>query len=254
MNYLKSYKLFEATILGPNSFNLRYLISRKLHQLNILRFDINSDLTVDVYADIDIRNKNLYELPCNFGKVDGNFYVSDNQLKDFKGFPNEVGRMLCGGNEFENLNGCTNIIRGDFNCSDCKLTSLEGGPQIIDGYYSFTGNLITNFKGFPKDFKNSIFYDRNPISEVMDIFLKTFNGYITRQGGGDIGQLIDLINKHDVIDGDNINWLSVEEIFYEYIPGIAIDPLNLNNYLKMWLRDEIPNPDDLKLKNYKIII
>jgi hypothetical protein len=244
MNYLKSYKIFESQ---------KYLISRKLHQLDIMRFDINSDLTVDVYQNIDIRNMNLTELPCKFGKVNGEFYVSDNQLKDFEGFPNEVERMLCGDNEFENLNGCTNIIRDDFNCSNCKLTSLEGGPQIIDGYYSFSGNLITNFNGFPKDFTKSVFYDRNPISEVIDIFLKSFNGYINRQGGGDIGQLIDLINKHDVIDGDCINWLSVEVIFYEYIPGIAIDPLNLNGYLKIWIRDEIPNPDDLKLKNYKII-
>ncbi len=247
---MKIIKEFESF-----SFSEKYLISRKLSNLDISRFGINSDLTVDVYANIDLRGKDLSELPCKFGKVNGDFYVSDNQLKDFKGFPSEVGRMLCGDNEFENLNGCTNIIKGDFNCSGCKLTSLENGPQIVDGYYGFNRNLITNFNGFPKDFKKMVFYDGNPVSEVIDIFLKTFNGYINRvPSGGLIGQLIDLINDHDVIDGNNINWLAIEMIYYEYLPGFAITPLDVNEYLKIWIRDEIPNPDDLKLKNYKIII
>ena len=250
MNYLKSYNIFESTPLPP-----RYLISRKLNQLDISRFDINLDLTVDVYDNIDLRGKDLSELPCKFGKVNGDFYVSENQLKNFDGFPKEVrGRMLCGDNEFENMNGCGNIIKGDFNCSGCKLTSLENGPQIVDGYYGFNRNLITNFNGFPKDFKKTVFYDGNPVSEVIYIFLKTFNGYINRVGGGNIGQLIDLINDHDVIDGNNINWLAIEMIYYEYLPGFAITPLDVNEYLKIWIKDEIPNPEDLKLKNYKIII
>lgn len=257
MKYLKIYEdykegnLAKCFILDEDYLTKNGVLEvcKKLNY-KIDNVSINSDGTIDT-GDFFMREKMLDRLPFEFNKV-GDFCVDGNRLKDFSGFPKKAKRILCGKNNFTNLIGCTPEINGDFNVSNCKLTSLEGSPIKVDGYYSFAHNNIKDFNGFPKDFKDPVFYNNNLVCEVIDIFLKTFNGYIHRTGGGRIGQLIDLINDHDVIDGYNINWLAVEMIYYEYLPGIAITPLDLNPYLKIWVRDEIPDPNKLNLKNYTI--
>jgi hypothetical protein len=159
MNYLKRFNESKDDIAS---------ICKKY---NITNYTINSDGTIDVDDDVDLRgsefwkkfqsyskslvqkNWNLNELPLKFGKVSGSFdcrynylttlegcpsevsgdfYCSDNLLTSLEGCPNEVRRFLAGDNLFSDLTGCPQVINGDFNVSrNPNLISLKGGPKKV---------------------------------------------------------------------------------------------------------------------------
>ena len=60
-------------------------IKQWLDEMGVINYVINKDLTVDVKGDVNLSYKNLKELPVQFGKVKGNFFCSNNQLKSLKG-------------------------------------------------------------------------------------------------------------------------------------------------------------------------
>jgi len=71
---------------------------------NIQNWELNPKTgRVDVRGDVDLSVKNLKELPLKFGRVDGYFDCSLNQLTSLEGGPNSVG--------------------GGFYCYDNQLTS-----------------------------------------------------------------------------------------------------------------------------------
>lgn len=87
------------------------------------KFKINMDGNFDVIGDVTIP-VGLKDMLCAFGKVDGDFKVSN-----------------C---DIINLNGCPKEVTGDFICTHNKhLTSLEGCPKKIGGMFdcSFCDNL-----------------------------------------------------------------------------------------------------------------
>lgn len=51
-----------------------------------------------------------------------------------------------------------NVIHGNFDCSSCGLTTLEGMPHIVEGEFNCSHNYLTSLVGAPKkakDFKCS---------------------------------------------------------------------------------------------------
>jgi len=65
-----------------------------LEQMGIENYTINDDGTVDVDGDVNISNKNLTEIPIQFGKVNGNFWCNNNELTTLKGVPRIVGGIF----------------------------------------------------------------------------------------------------------------------------------------------------------------
>ena len=55
-------------------------------------YEVNDDLTIDVFSDARLTNKGLEELPpfIKFGRIGGGFYAGGNSWKSLAGFPNEV--------------------------------------------------------------------------------------------------------------------------------------------------------------------
>ncbi len=100
---------------------------------------LNNYGRVDTHKSVDMSNMKLTEIPVKFGRVEGYFNCSDNQLTTLKNCPTYVG--------------------SDFVCNDNDLTSLKT-PYLKFGYsfskFYFNGNPRLNdyFKSIKrKDFK-----------------------------------------------------------------------------------------------------
>jgi len=67
-------------------------IEKWLEDMSINKYKINNDLTVDIYSDLVLSNKNLVNLPefIKFNIIYGGFYGSGNIWTNLSGFPNTV--------------------------------------------------------------------------------------------------------------------------------------------------------------------
>jgi hypothetical protein len=135
-------------------------------------FKVNADLTVDVFGDISLREKNLSRIPVQFGvvtgkfdcaenfmdtlegaprQVDGHFICNNNGLKSLKGGPDKVGGdFICHFNQLTNLVGAPSEIGGSFQCNINKLKTLIGGPKKVGKVYSVDNNYLITLKGAPE--------------------------------------------------------------------------------------------------------
>jgi len=59
-------------------------------------YDFNEDLSINVYYDVNIINKDLSELPefIKFDRIAGSFYAGENHWESLRGFPNEILKDL----------------------------------------------------------------------------------------------------------------------------------------------------------------
>ena len=57
-------------------------------------------------------------------------------------------------------------IKGNFDCSDNRLTSLEGAPETIGGYFSCSKNNLTSLKGSPRSVKGSFNCTANQLTSL----------------------------------------------------------------------------------------
>ena len=150
---MKHLKLFEA-FEDIDSICKRY---------NITNYTINSDGTVDVEGDVNLRQVlvdclfhddcfwGLTKLPLKFGKVTGDFDCSRNQLISLDGAPKEVG--------------------GDFDCSYNQLTTLEGGPSHVDGgFFYCNNNQLITLEGGPREVGGYFDCGDNPIHSIYKLF------------------------------------------------------------------------------------
>ena len=143
---IKDYKLFLESKETIDSICQKY---------GIENYTINDDGTVDVNGNVDFANltNGLYgkhllsKLPLKFGKVTGYFNCGHNKLNSLEGSPNYVG--------------------GYFACNNNDLITLEYGPKVVIGDYYCKNNYLINFKGFPEDYEGEIWFNDNPIFEVL---------------------------------------------------------------------------------------
>jgi len=182
-------------------------ICKKYH---IYNYTINSDGIIDVDDNVNLNNINLTELPLKFGKVSGYFDCSDNNLTTLK--------------------GCPQSVTGYFICHNNNLTTLEFCPQSVGCYFSFYKNHIKDLYGFPEFFDGHIFYERNPVEEILDLFNITVKDSF---GISNIksGKIIGLLNEYDAIqqDGKLVILDRLEEVFYTLNMEIPKE-INLDNY------------------------
>jgi len=98
-----------------------------LDKMNIRNYTINSDLTVDVDGNINIRFKNLKYIPVKFRTLKGILNCSFNNLKSFDNLPTNIGSdFYCSNNKFTSFINSPKEVKGNIYCSDNRLSSLEG--------------------------------------------------------------------------------------------------------------------------------
>ena len=127
MRYLRDYKLFES------SDSLTDEQRRFLDKNTSGTWSVNSKGLVDVEGSFWSQNQGLEDfLGIRFGKVSGDFWCGNNQLRTLEGSPNELS--------------------GDFSCSCNPLISLQGAPEVIKHNFRFENAWLSyNLQSFLKE-------------------------------------------------------------------------------------------------------
>jgi hypothetical protein len=136
-------------------------------------------------------------------------------------FGKVTGSFNCSNNKLTSLEGCPTEVGDNFMCYNNKLNSLKGGPKIIHNSYSCSNNKIWTFKGV-EYIKYDFYCGGNPIMSVYNLF------------GGIFDQVkaIETINLKypDLFQTDGINY------------GISCDVLEeIADELKITLPDNYQN-------------
>jgi len=118
---------------------------------------------VRVSEDIVIDGK----LKIRFGKVNGYFDCSNNNLTTLEGSPNEVvGSFYCDNNNLTTLDGAPNKVGRDFDCSYDKLTSLEGAPNKVGRDFDCSSNNLTTLEGAPNKVGRDFYCGYNELTSL----------------------------------------------------------------------------------------
>jgi len=125
---------------------------------------------IDAYQ-VEARNAGvLIPEGLQFGKIDTWFDMTNCGLNSFVGFPDEIGRggLHLGCNNFSNLTGCTQKIRGSFWCfSSPHLSSLEGGPVEVGDAYIVSYCHLKNLQGSPDKIHGEFDCGGNPLESLV---------------------------------------------------------------------------------------
>jgi hypothetical protein len=111
-------------------------IKQWLNLMDIQGYTINDDLTVDVDESVSLYNRNLTEIPVQFGVVDGAFTCAYNSLTSLKGVPKVVnGNFHCFKNKLISFHHCPEQVRDNFVCYDNPIENLEGFTCVFGGWF-----------------------------------------------------------------------------------------------------------------------
>jgi hypothetical protein len=141
----------------------------KITQLLNHYFDIGGNIQIDpITGVVDVRDggvrllrdNRIEQLPVQFGRVDGLFLCSGNQLTTLEGSPQHVGVLFhCDHNKLTDLKGAPTQVGGGFWCSNNMLTSLQGAPDHVGGSLQCNGNPLKSLDGMPSVLKGQIWLD-----------------------------------------------------------------------------------------------
>lgn len=223
MKHLESFNFFK-----------KFFDKREIHKIckkySINNYTINNDGSIDVNGNVYLYSIGLTKIPLKFNKVSGNFSCLDNNLISLEGCPKEVGGYFdCFGNQLINLEGspeevndfdCSNnplttmkgitkIIKGHLTCRNCKLENLQFCPEAH--YYDFSYNKLKNFNGLPEFNNSNVDFHGNDVDDIYYLFRTK--------------SCIKWINEYDVIQGDNVIFDRLEEVFIQLnkkVPSINL--------------------------------
>ena len=171
MRYMKLYEYFIT-------------IEQACQKYNIDRYTLNQDNSIDVDEGVFLSGMHLDRLPLDFGKVNGYFDCSFNQLTNLKGSPKQVD--------------------GFFKCNSNSLTTLLDGPEKVTGAYFCDNNDLKDVRGFPENFHGLVFGSGNIV-----------NGILSLVGTEKRTKFIKWLNEYDVIrDGNKIVEMRLEEAYW----------------------------------------
>ena len=174
----------------------------------------------------------------NFEIVDGLVNVDSNVNLGTRGLsklPVKFGRVSgyfwCNVNELTSLEGCPKTVGGFFSCANLHLeaeglTSLKGSPERVSGEYSCYNNNLKDFSGIPLGSLNEgqeFWGHGNSVYEIYKLFLTP--------------RCVDPLNEYSVIQGNRVIWDRLEEVYYE-----------------SGLEDKVPDPESLIFENYELVI
>jgi len=131
---------------------------------------------VDVDGYFDCKHQGLRDFKgVKFGKVNGNFVFSHNNMTSLEGAPQEVeGNFLFSFNDVTSLEGSPRKVGGNFSCPGNRLTSLEGAPQEVGASFWCYDNDLTSLKGVPF-IEGDIYLNKNPIFSLLDPISSMFD-------------------------------------------------------------------------------
>lgn len=138
----------------------------KYYKIN--NYKINSDGTVDINGDVNLREKGLFNIRVKFGKVTGDFICSGNKLTSLQNAPKSVGGdFYCNNNKLTSLQGAPKSVDDSFHCNYNKLTSLQGAPKSVGGSFNCDYNQLINLQGAPKSINLRFYCSYNQLISLQ---------------------------------------------------------------------------------------
>lgn len=121
-----------------------------LNIMNVEKYSINNNLTINVNGDVFLNEKSLTEIPIQFHIVNGSFYCQNNNLTTLKGCPKIVkSEFNCSKNSLTNLKGCPKTTLDGFICNDNKITSLRYCPKKVSTIFNVGNNCLNDLNYLP---------------------------------------------------------------------------------------------------------
>ncbi len=195
-----------------------FRIFQACKKYNIKDFVVNEGGFVDVDGHVNLGGLKLDKIPIKFGKINGSFFIDDNNLTSLVNCPTDVtGVFDCSMNKLQSLFGCPERVGRNFKCAFNQLKSLEGSPSVINDDFVCNSNLLETFVGSPK-FINGNF-------NCYDNLLKSFDGFPDKVYNFESGrnpiheiykiypciEFIEMINEYGVINGSKVSFLRLQQ-------------------------------------------
>lgn len=215
--------------MNNHFFTTKEEIKDWLNKLEITKYTIKDDLTVDVFETISLNYLFCKDyIPVQFGIIEGDFSCSYCELITLKGCPNRVkGSFHCQRNFLTTLKYFPQHIEADIDCSGNNLTTLKGIPEVINGKFCCSFNQLTNLIEGPKIVKGDFDCSGNKLItlEGCPEIGKTF--YLNHNQLTSLRHCPKKIKEHLVSHHNNINT-------FQYFPDIVVGVLEIheNNILE----------------------
>jgi len=147
MKHIKTFSIFESTQ------ELTQEQKDFLDKYTDGTWELNPEGLVDVQGDFYCSEEGLKNFKgIRFGLVSGYFVCSHNNLTTLEGAPREVGGdFYCNGNGLTTLKGAPRKVGGDFYCHRNVLTTLEGAPREVGGDFRCYYSNLTTLEGAPRE-------------------------------------------------------------------------------------------------------
>ena len=171
MKYIKLYESYNS-------------IEEICQKYNIKNYTINSDGSIDVNGDVDLKgikffedspsvrairlssklnNWTLKEIPIKFRNISGSFDIRYNEITSLENGPERVGdKYYISNNKIQSLNGCPKEV-GRFLGGHNEYSTLEGGPDICRGDYNVSSCNLISLKGVASKIHGYLGFGSNKI-------------------------------------------------------------------------------------------
>ena len=154
-------KTLKESILSRSSHggdaSKKRMIEEWLKEYNIKNYTINDDLTIDVNGFVFLNKENLKEFPD---------YIQFGVVKGF---------FDCSFNKLTSLEGAPEKVGEAFSCNHNRLTSLEGAPKRVRRSFNCDHNKLTSLEGAPKEVGRSFYCSGNKVQFTEEDVRKVCN-------------------------------------------------------------------------------
>ena len=133
-------------------------------------FESVQELSQEQRDWLDKCSKGSWNLNPKTGLVDvkGDFDCGRQGLDSFKGvrFGRISGKFDCSENRLTSLEGAPQSVGIHFDCSYNSLISLEGGPQSVGGDFYCSNNSLTSLEGAPQSVGGGFYCHSNSLTSL----------------------------------------------------------------------------------------
>lgn len=145
--YICMKSLYES-ILSSTNAGKASIIKAWLDKNGIKNYTINSKGEVDVNEDVKLSRRGLTEFPS------------------FIQFGTVKGNFFCSDNKLTSLKGSPMEVSGYFYCYDNDLTTLEGAPKKVGKVFDCSSNKLTSLEGAPREVGESFHCNNNKLNSL----------------------------------------------------------------------------------------
>ena len=210
----------KEALVRKNRSNVNDDINVKLKNQEILDFIKNNyRIYIDVMMNVEYDHPEKYiSIHDSIVDIIGGTGIGVNtsgKAKEIKSLTNGLfkfgkidGNFICSNTKIKSLEGAPEVVDGSFDCSHCDdLVSLKGAPEQCEKFVCSYCPKLTNLKGISKKINYGIWCNECENLKSIDDISSDFKGvlYITSVDGFDLSRFkgkVDIYSKTKIIQRD----------------------------------------------------